>query len=42
MHYGVDPKIKCLSVIMCLKVKKYQGNYSMYIVSYPQLIRSIF
>jgi hypothetical protein len=24
MHYGIDPKIKCLSVIMCLKVKNRQ------------------
>ena len=25
MHYGADPKIKCLSVIMCLKMKNCKG-----------------
>jgi len=47
MHYGVDPKIKCLSVIMCQRdyvseSEKMSRNSLMYIVSYPQLIRSIF
>ena len=42
MHYGVDPKIKCLSVIMCLKVKNCQGILRCILYHYPQLIRSIF
>ena len=25
MHYDIDPKVKSLSVVMCLKVKNCQG-----------------
>ena len=41
MHYGIDPKIKCLSVIMCLKVKNCQETLQC-IVSLTHNLQDLF